>query len=69
MSFGLRPIAPYSPTLPGRRIVITIMRSGPRGPCYRSFCFFRVLVQTIGSTAELSVGCSGGQFSRHWLVS
>ena len=61
----LRPIAPCPPPLLGRQVVISIMRSRSRGPDCRSFLFSHALVLTIGSTAELLVGCSGGQFARH----
>ena len=37
-----------------------------RGSDCRSFCFSHALVVTIGSTIELLVGCSGGQFSLQW---
>ena len=63
---GLRLIAPCPPPLLGRQAVIAILRSGSRGPGCRSFCFSHVPVLTVGSTAELLVGCSGGQFARHW---
>ena len=63
---GLRPIAPCPLPLPRRRDVISIMRPGYRGPNCKSFRFSHALVLTIGSTTELLVGFSGGQFSRHW---
>ena len=63
---GLRPIAPCPPPLLGWRTVIDILRSESRGPDYRSFRFSHSFVLTVGSTAELLVSCSGGQFSRHW---
>ena len=62
---GLRPIAPCPPPLLGRRAVIAIMRFGSRGPDCRSFHFSHAPVLTVGSTAELLVGCSRGQFSQH----
>ena len=34
-----------------------------RGPDCRSFRFSHALVVTVGSTIELLVGCSGGQFA------
>ena len=66
---GLRPIAPCPTTLPGRRDIISILRSEPRGTDCRSFRFCRVPVLTVGSITELLVGYSGGQFSRHRLGS
>ena len=63
---GLRPIAPCLPPLPRRRSVTTILRSGLRGSDYRSFGFSRAPALTISSTAGLLVGCSRGQFARHW---
>ena len=63
---GLRLIAPCPPPLLGQRAVISIMRSGSPGPDCRSFRFSHALVLTGGSTAELLVGCSGGQFAWHW---
>ena len=66
ISGGLRPIAPCPPSLLGRRAVIAIMRSGSRGSDCRSFRFSHAPVLTIGSTVKLLVGCSGGQFARHW---
>ena len=63
---GLRPIAPCPPPLLRRRAVIAILRSGSRGPDCRNFRFSHALVLTVGSTAELLVGCSRGQFSRNW---
>ena len=68
ISRGLQPIAPYPPPLLGRRAVIAIMRFESRGPDCRSFCFSNAHVLTVGSTAELLVGCLRGQFARHWLV-
>ena len=62
---GLRPIAPCLPPLLGRLAVIAILRSGSRGPDCRSFRFSHAFVLTVGSTAELLVGCSRGQFARH----
>ena len=56
----------YPPPLLGWRVVIAILRSRSRGPDCRSFFFSHALVLTVGSTAELLVGCSRGQFSRHW---
>ena len=66
---GLWLIAPCPPLLLGRRTVIAILRSGSRGPCCRSFHFSHVLILTIGSTAELLIGCLGSQFARHWSSS
>ena len=66
---GLRPIAPCPPPLPGQQAVIAILRSGSRGPNFRNFHFSHAPVLTVGSTAELLVGCLGGQFSRHWSSS
>ena len=63
---GLLPIAHCPPPLLGQRAVIAILRSGSRGPDCRSFRFSHAPVLTVGSTAELLVGCSGGRFSRHW---
>ena len=63
---GLRPITPCPPPFLGRRAIIPILRSGTRGSSYRSFRFSHALVLTDGSTAELLVGYSGGQFARHW---
>ena len=63
---GLRLIAPCPSPLLGRRAVIAILRSRSRGPDCKSFCFSHAPVLTVGSTAELLVGCSGGQFARHW---
>ena len=63
---GLRPIAPCPPSLLGWRAIIVILRSGFRGPDGRSFHFSHAPVLTVGSTAELLVGCSGGRFARHW---
>ena len=63
---GLRPIAPCPPSLLGRRAVIAIPRYESRGPDCRSFHFSHAPLLTVGSTAELLVGCSGGQFTRHW---
>ena len=57
---GLRPIAPCPPPLLGRRAVISILRSGSRGPDCRIFRFSHATVLTVGSTTELLVGCSGG---------
>ena len=57
---GLQPIAPCLPPLLRRRAVIVIMRSGSRGSDCRSFRSSHALVLTVGSTAELLVGCSGG---------
>ena len=54
---GLQSITPYPPPLLGRRAVIVILRSGSRRPGCKSFLFFDVPVLTIGSTAELLVGC------------
>ena len=66
---GPRPIAACLPPLSGRRAVTTILRFGLRGSDCRSFHFSRALALTIGSTAGLLVGCSGGQFAWHWLDS
>ena len=66
ISGGLQSIALYPPPLLGRQAVIAILRSGSRGPDCRSFRFSHAPVLTIGSTAELLVGCSGGQFAQHW---
>ena len=63
---GLRKIAPCPSPLLGRRVVIAILRSGSRGLDCRSFRFSHAIVLTVGSTIELLVGCSGGQFARHW---
>ena len=63
---GLRPITPCPPPLPGRRAVIAILQSGLRVPDCRSFRFSHALALTIGSTTELLVGFSRGQFARHW---
>ena len=63
---GLQPIAPFPPPLLGRRAVIAILRSGSRGPSCMSFHFSHVLVLTVGSTVELLVGYSGGQFAQYW---
>ena len=52
-----------SSALAWRQAVIAILRSGAN--C-RSFCFSPAPVLIVGSTAELLVGCSGGQFARHW---
>ena len=42
--------------------------SGPvtRGPNCKTFHFSHAPVLTVGSTAELLVGCLGSQFVRHW---
>ena len=61
--WSLRPIAPCPPPLLGRRAVIDIMRSEPRGLDCKSFHFSHALVLTIGSTIGLLVGCSRGQFA------
>ena len=63
---GLRPTAPCPPPLPRQRAVTVILRFGLRGLDYRSFRFSHAPTLTIGSTAELLVGCSRGQFSQHW---
>ena len=63
---GLCPIAPCPRPLLGGRVAIAIMRSGSRGMDCRSFRFSHAPVLTIGSTAELLVSCSGGQFAWHW---
>ena len=63
---GLQLIAPYPRPLHRRRALITILRFRSRGSGYRSFRFSHVHVLIVGSTAELLVGCSGGQFARHW---
>ena len=63
---GLRPIAPCPPPLLRQRAVITILMSGFRELYYRSFCFSHALVLTVGSIAEMLVGCSEGQFAWHW---
>ena len=44
---------------------IAILRPISRGPDYRSFHFSHAPALKIGNTAELLVGCSEGQFSRH----
>ena len=62
---GLRPIAPCPSPLLGQRAVISILRSGFRGPDGRSFRFSHAPVLTIGRIAELLVGCSRGRFARH----
>ena len=62
---GLRSIAPCPPPLLGRQAIIAILRSGSRGPDCRSFRFSHAPVLTVGRTAELLVGCSGGQFAQH----
>ena len=61
---GLRPIAPYLPPSLGQRAVIAIPRFGSRGSNCRSFRSSHAPVLIVGSTAELLVGYSGGQFSR-----
>ena len=66
---GLWPIAPCPPTLPRRRVVIAILRSGTRGPDYRSFSLSYAPVLTICRTTELLVGRSRGRFARHWSSS
>ena len=53
-------IAPCPPPLLGRRAVIAILRSWPRGSDYKGFRFSPTLVLIVGSTSELLVGCSGG---------
>ena len=63
---GLWPIAPYLPPSLGRRAVIAIMRSMSQGPNCRSFRSSHAPILTVGSTLELLVGCSEGQFARHW---
>ena len=62
---GLRLIPPHPLPLLGRQAVIAILRSGSRGPNCRSFRFSHAPLLTVGSTVELLVGCSGGQFTRH----
>ena len=57
---GLRPIAPCPLPLPGRRAVTAILRSGLRGRDSRNFRFSNAHALTIGSIAEMLVGCSGG---------
>ena len=63
---GLLQIAPCSSPLLGRLAVIAILRSGSRGLDCRSFHFSHAPVLTVGNTIELLVGCSRGQFARHW---
>ena len=63
---GLWPITPCPPPLLGRQAVIAILRCGSRGPDCRNFRFSHAPVLTVGSIVELLVGCSGGQFPRHW---
>ena len=71
---GLRPIAPCPPPLLGRRVVISILRSGSRGPDCRSFCFSHASVLTVGSTVELLVDAQEvnfpdtGQVTYHLMV-
>ena len=60
---GLRLIAPCPQPL--RRAVIAILRSGLRGPDYRSFRFSHAPALTIGSIVGLLVGFSRGQFAQH----
>ena len=62
---GLRPIAPCLLPSLRRQAVITILRSGFRGSDCRSFRSFHAPVLTVGSTAELLVGYSRGQYARH----
>ena len=62
---GLRPIAPCPRPSLGRRAIISILRSGPRGLYCRGFCFSTDAVLIVGSTTELLVGCSRGQLARH----
>ena len=62
---GLRLIAPCLPSLLGRKAVIDILRSRSQGSDCRSFRFSHALVLTVGSTAKLLVGYSGGQFYRN----
>ena len=64
---GLWPIAPCPLPSLGRRAIIFILRLGSRGPDCRSFRFSHASTLTIGSTARLLVGCSGGQFAQYWL--
>ena len=66
---GLRPIAPCPSPLLRRRVVIAIMRYGSRESDCRSFHFSHAYVLIVGSTTELLVSCSRGQFARHWLGS
>ena len=63
---GLRPIAPCPPPLLRRRAIIYILRSRFPWPDCRSFRFSHAPILTTSSTVELLVGCSGGQFARHW---
>ena len=58
--WGIRPIIPCYPPLPGQRAVIDILRPRYRGPDCKSFHFSHAPVLTVGSTVELLVGCSGG---------
>ena len=62
---GLRPIASCPLPSLGRQDVIFILRPRSRGPDCRSFRFSHASTLTIGSTARLLVGCSGGQFSQY----
>ena len=63
---GLQPITPCPPPLLRWQAVIAILRSGSRGLDCRSFHFSHAPILTVGSTTELLVGCSRGQFTRHW---
>ena len=62
---GRRPIAPYLPPVPGWLSVVVILRPGSRGPDCGGFHFSHAPTLTIGSTAKLLVGCSGGRFAQH----
>ena len=48
---------------------IAILRYGSQGSNCRGFRFSIASVLIVGSTVELLVSCSGGQFSWHWLGS
>ena len=62
----LQPITPCPPPSLWRRAVISILRLGSQGPYCRSFRFSHAPAPTIDSTAGLLVGCSEGQFAKHW---
>ena len=66
---GLRPIHPCPLPLLGQRAVIAIMSSKSQGTDCRSFRFSHAPLLTVCSTSKLLVGCSGGQFARHWSSS
>ena len=48
-----------------QRAVIAILRLGSQGPDCRSFHSSHAPVLTVGSTIELLVGYSRGQYARH----